>query len=239
MKYIYGPVPSRRLGLSLGLSLTPHKTCNLDCIYCQLGPTPALSAEIKEYVPVKEIFDELQTWIRNNPEQAKELKFVTFSGCGEPTLNAGIGGLIGMIKRSTAVPVCVITNATTLSSPEVRKALLAADVVVPSLDAADTATFEKINRPHGSLKLDAIVDGIAAFRKEYRGKIWLEIMIVKGVNDDLAHARKLLEIVERLSPDRIQLNSPVRSTAEKDVRPADPKRLEKIKELLGDKAEIV
>lgn len=239
MKYIYGPVPSRRLGLSLGLSLTPHKTCNLDCIYCQLGPTASLSVEIKEYVPVKDIFEELQAWFRNNPEQAKELKFVTFSGCGEPTLNAGIGELIVLIKKAFSVPVCVITNATTLSSPEVRKALLAADVVVPSLDAADTATFEKVNRPHASVRLEAIIDGIAAFRKEYRGRIWLEVMIVKGVNDDLAHAHRLKEIVERLAPDRIQLNSPVRSTAEKDVRAADPKRLEKIKELFGDKAEIV
>jgi wyosine [tRNA(Phe)-imidazoG37] synthetase (radical SAM superfamily) len=239
MKYIYGPVHSRRLGLSLGLSLTPHKTCNFDCVYCQLGPTDTLSYQIKEYIPVSEIFDELQLWGKANPEQLKELKFITFSGCGEPTLNAGIGRLIGLIKQSFTVPVCVITNASEVSSPEARKQLLGAELIVPSLDAVDAGMFAAVNRPHASVKLTDIIEGLVSLRREFRGKIWLEIMVVKGINDSLAHARELKDVVDRINPDRIQLNSPVRSTAEKDILPADEKRLQKIKEILGDKAEIV
>ncbi len=239
MKYIYGPIKSRRLGLSLGLSLSPDKICNLDCIYCQWGSVGKTVAERKEYASPAEIISELKSWIQNNPQEFKELKFVTLSGLGEPTLNTCIGELIDQVKAITRASIAVITNSTLLGDPLVRKGLLKADLIVPSLDAADPRIFKQIDRPDAGIKLNEIIDGLVALRKEFRGKIWLEIMLVAGVNDDLRHIEELKKIIQRVNPDKIQLNSPVRSTAEKNVLPVDQAKLEKIKEILGDKAEIV
>jgi len=239
MKYIYGPVHSRRLGLSLGLSLTPHKTCNFDCVYCQLGSTSALQTERKEYVPVKQVYDELREWLTANACISKQLAYITISGCGEPTLNTGIGPLITMIKTTVPIQVAVITNASTFVSADVRNAVSGADLIVPSLDAADAATFSAINKPHGSISLDNIVEGLVSLRNEYKGAFWLEIMVVKGINDSLEQARLLKAQIDRIRPDKVQINSPVRSTAEKNVLAADPERLQEIKQIFGEKAEIV
>lgn len=239
MKYIYGPVNSRRLGLSLGLSLTPHKTCNLDCIYCQLGKTKEPTSLIREYVKIEDILDELKSWIQENPAEAKQLRFITISGSGEPTLNIKIGGLINRIREISNYSIAVITNATLLSSPEVRSSLLGADLIVPSLDAVSQEIFVKVNRPHKDVKIDEIINGLVALRKEFSGKIWLEVMLVKGVNDDLRQINKLKETAEKIKPDKIQLNSPVRTTAENNVLPVDKKKLLKIKEILGQTCEIV
>lgn len=239
MKYIYGPVNSRRLGLSLGLSLTPHKTCNLDCIYCQLGKTKEPTSLIREYVRIEDILDELKSWIQENPAEAKQLRFITISGSGEPTLNIKIGELIAQIRKLANYSIAVITNATLMSSPEVRSSLLGADLIVPSLDAVSQEIFVKVNRPHKDVKIDEIINGLVALRKEFSGKIWLEVMLVKGVNDDLRQINKLKEITEKINPDKIQLNSPVRTTAEKNVLPVDKKKLLKIKEILGETCEIV
>jgi len=239
MKYIYGPIKSRRLGLSLGLSLTANKICNLDCIYCQWGSVGRTVAERKEYASPAEIISELKTWIQNNPKEFKELKYVTLSGLGEPTLNTCIGELICQVKAITGASIAVITNSTLLGDPLVRKGILGADLIVPSLDAVDPEIFKQIDRPDSRVKLNEIIAGLAALRKEFRGKIWLEIMLVAGVNDDFGHIEALKEAVQRINPDKIQLNSPVRSTAEKNVFPVDRAKLEKIKEILGDKAEIV
>jgi wyosine [tRNA(Phe)-imidazoG37] synthetase (radical SAM superfamily) len=240
MKYIYGPVHSRRLGLSLGLSLTPHKVCDFDCVYCQLGKTDQRSLERKEYFKIDDILSEVYSWLNNNPEQAKELGFITISGSGEPTLNSGIGMLIESIKKiMSAVPLAVITNSSLLGDPLVRQQILGADLIVPSLDAVTEEAFQKIDRPCSGIKLDEIIEGLVSLRKEFKGNIWLEVMLVKGVNDNLAHTRRLKEVIERINPDKIQLNSPVRFTAEEGVEAVDAKHLEKIKELLGDKAEVI
>lgn len=239
MKYIYGPVKSRRLGLSLGLSLTPHKTCNLDCLYCQLGKTEEPALERKEYVRIEDILTELKSWIQENPDEAKHLQFITISGSGEPTLNSKIGELIKEIRKISASSVAVITNATLLGDSAVRQALLGADLIVPSLDTVSPEIFKKINRPHKGLNLEDISNGLISLRKEFRGKIWLEVMLVKGVNDDLGQIRKLREITERINPDKIQLNSPVRTTAEENIFPLKKKKLEKIKEILGERAEVI
>lgn len=239
MKYIYGPVNSRRLGLSLGLSLTPHKTCNLDCLYCQLGKTKEQASLRKEYVRIEDILDELKSWIQENPAEAKQLRFITISGSGEPTLNIKIGELIAQIRKLANYSIAVITNATLLSSPEVRSSLLGADLIVPSLDAVSQEIFAKVNRPHKDVKIDEIINGLVALRKEFSGKIWLEVMLVKGVNDDLRQINKLKEIAEKIKPDKIQLNSPVRTTAENNVLPVDKKKLLKIQGILGETCEIV
>jgi wyosine [tRNA(Phe)-imidazoG37] synthetase (radical SAM superfamily) len=239
MRYIYGPVHSRRLGLSLGLSLTPHKVCDFDCVYCQLGKTLQKSLERKEYLKIEDILAETHSWINNNPEAAKGLGFITISGAGEPTLNSGIGLLIESLKKTVKVPVAVITNSSLLWDPAVRGQILGANLIVPSLDAVTEEAFQKIDRPCPEIKLEEIIEGLVSLRKEFKGQIWLEVMLVKGLNDNLAHTRRLQEVIERINPDKIQLNSPVRFTAEEGVESLDAKHLEKIKELLGDKCEII
>ncbi|MFH0826807.1 MAG: radical SAM protein [Candidatus Omnitrophota bacterium] len=239
MKYIYGPVKSRRLGLSLGISLTPHKVCNFDCIYCQLGKTGEPVGMRKEYVKAADILLELREWLQHNTQEARQLNYVTLSGSGEPTLNTGIGEFIAEVKKITAVPVAVITNASLLNQREVRQALLDVDLIVPSLDAVSPEIFQRINRPVPEVQMDEVVAGLVCLRKEFRGKIWLEVMVVRGVNDDLEHIRKLKDIVEKINPDKIQINSPVRKTSEPGVLAADKRKLNKIKEILGDRCEIL
>ncbi len=239
MKYIYGPVKSRRLGLSLGISLTPYKICNFDCIYCQLGVTKVKTSEKKEYLKPEEIIDELKSWLVNNTVEAGSLSYITLSGAGEPTLNIKIREVIQEIKKITSVPIAVITNACFLNDAALREALLGADLLVPSLDAVTREIFAQINRAEPNINIEDIINGLINLRKEFRGKIWLEVMLVRGINDDLRQIKKMKEVIDRINPDKIQLNSPVRTTAERDVFPVDKNKLKKIKEILGDKCEIV
>jgi len=237
--YVYGPIKSRRLGLSLGLSLSADKICDLDCIYCQWGSVGSTVFERKEYVKSEDIITELKSWIQNNPKEFKELKFVTLSGLGEPTLNTCIGELIDQARALTGVNIAIITNSTLLGDPLVRKQVLKADLIVPSLDTVDPEIFKKIDRPNPHIKLNEIIDGLIALRKEFSGKIWLEIMLISGVNDDLQHIEKLKKVIQHINPDKIQLNSPVRKPAEKNVFPVEREKLQKIKKILGEKAEII
>jgi len=238
MQYLYGPVKSRRLGVSLGISLTPYKTCDFDCIYCQLGKTTNLTAERKEYIEVNRIIGEFKTWLENNNEAAQGLGYITLSGSGEPTLNSGFGELISEIKKIAPLKVAVLTNASLLSDPDIRRQLWQADLIVPSLDAVTQELFVKVDRPLAGIKIEDVINGLVALRKEFRGKIWLEVMLIKGINDDIRHIRKLKEVIERINPDKIQLNSPVRTTADAGVLPVAKTKLRKIKEILGEKVEV-
>ncbi len=239
MKYIYGPVKSRRLGLSLGVTLTPCKVCSFDCIYCQLGNTTQKVNETKEYVKAEEVIRELTVWLQNNIETVKDLNYISFSGSGEPALNSKLGYLIIEIKKITSVPIAVITNSSMLVYPQVRQAIAHADLIIPSLDAVNPEVFIKINRPHDSFKLEEIIQGLISLRKEFQGQLWLEVMLVHGVNDDLRHIKKLAEVIENINPQKIQLNSPVRSTAEAQVSAVEKSKLEKIKEILGQRCQII
>ena len=239
MKYIYGPVKSRRLGLSLGISLTPYKICSFNCVYCQLGRTIAVTCERKEYVPVQAIVEELRAWLENNSEAAGSLNFITLSGSGEPTLNLKIGELIKEVKKISNSKVAVITNASLLQDASVREEIRGADLIVPSLDAATAEVFKRVDNPHPDIRIEDVIGGLVNLRKEFRGQIWLEVMLVKGVNDDLRQVKKLKEAIGRINPDKIQLNSPVRSTAEENIFPVNKSKLKKIKEILGDKCEII
>jgi wyosine [tRNA(Phe)-imidazoG37] synthetase (radical SAM superfamily) len=234
-RFIYGPVPSRRLGFSLGVDVLPLKTCSMNCIYCQLGHTPRTTARRKEYLPEAEILAQ----VRRTLQSGQRIDAITFSGSGEPSLHSGIGRMIRAIKKMTDVPVVVLTNSSCLTSARARRDLAAADIVVPSLDAATPAVFRRISRPHSSLSVERIISGLAAFRREFRGKIWLEIMLVKGVNDGNAHLGKLKEAIARIDPDRVQLNTVVRPPAETFARPLSLGELRKIREFLGKKAEII
>ncbi|MCM8795479.1 MAG: radical SAM protein [Candidatus Omnitrophica bacterium] len=239
MKYIYGPVKSRRLGLSLGMTLTPYKVCSFDCIYCQLGKTTEKTIQRKVYIKIEEIIEELKLWLANNVEVAKNLNYITLSGSGEPTLNIGIGELLLEIKRISSLPVAVITNSSLLVEATVREALLLADLILPSLDAVNQKIFERIDRPLEGINLEEIIEGLVKLRKEFRGKLWLEVMLVKGINDDLRQIKKLKAVIEKINPDKIQLNSPVRTTSEPNILAVTKAKLEKIKEILGDKCEVI
>lgn len=233
--HIYGPVPSRRLGYSLGVDILPFKTCSLDCIYCQLGTTERKKVQRNKYFDVDAILGQ----IKNLIVSGQRIDYITFSGSGEPTLNVFIGILIRKIKKTTQIPVAVLTNSTFLSQKIVRNALSDADLVVPSLDAATQEIFDRINRPHSSLKIRQIIEGLKIFRQEFSGKIWLEILLVKGVNDSPAHIKKLKKAISEINPDKIQLNTVVRPPAEKAALPLSPQELEKIREFFGKKAEVV
>jgi wyosine [tRNA(Phe)-imidazoG37] synthetase (radical SAM superfamily) len=239
MKYIYGPVNSRRLGFSLGLSLTPHKVCNFDCVYCQLGRTNNKVFQRKAYVKSEDILGELKLWLQNNLQAAKTLNYITIAGSGEPTLNIEIGLIIAGIKKLTNIPVAIITNASLFNDKNVRQELLNADLIVPSLDAAIPKIFMQVNRPAQGIKIEDIIAGLIAFRKEFPGKIWLEVMLVRGINDNLEEIKKLKEIVDKIRPDKIQLNSPVRATAEPNMLPVDNKKLNEIKEILNSNCEVI
>jgi wyosine [tRNA(Phe)-imidazoG37] synthetase (radical SAM superfamily) len=235
MNYIFGPVPSRRLGLSLGIDIIPFKTCTLSCVYCQLGDTPATTLERREYVPAADVLAELSAFLASNPR----IDWITFSGSGEPTLHSGIGAIIRGIKAMTAVPVCVITNGTLLSDPAVRRDLLEADAVMPSLDAAREETFRRVCRAHPDLMVSDIICGLAAFREEYRGKLWLEILLVAGLNDSPKELSALRGAVRIINPDAVQLNTVVRPPADKTAKPLTPEWMEEIRKFFGDKAEVI
>jgi wyosine [tRNA(Phe)-imidazoG37] synthetase (radical SAM superfamily) len=179
-KHLFGPVPSRRLGVSLGVDLIPLKTCSLDCVYCECGKTTRLTVERKEYIPVDRVIAELEVYLRNNPP----LDFITFAGSGEPTLNSGLGNVISYLKQNfRQYRTCLLTNGTLFTDPEVRAEAAAVDLIIPSLDAATEDTFNRLNRPEISLDCTAIINGLEQLRSEYKGEIILEIFIVPGLND--------------------------------------------------------
>ncbi len=235
-KYVFGPVPSRRLGRSLGVDLVPYKTCTFDCIYCDLGRTTHRTISRKPYVPAHELERELKIYLSTSD---KKPDFITLSGSGEPTLNSNIEEIIRKIKEITSIPVAVLTNGSLLSLDEVQRALSQADVILPSLDAVTPILFEHINRPHPSLEIEEIIRGLIQFRKRSRGQIWLEILFCRGLNDDKSEIEKLKDAIERIQPDRVQLNTPVRPPAEEFAFPLTPNQLEEIRKKLGYKAEII
>ena len=235
MRYVFGPVPSRRLGFSLGVDLTGTKRCSLDCIYCQLGPTRHETVARRPYVSITEIITELKRTLRGN----QRIDFITLSGSGEPTLNSKIGPLIKAIRRTTAIPVAVLTNSTLLAQPRVAQALLAADVVAPSLDAATQAVFRKINRPHKSLKIAQIIKALVEFRRQFTGQLWLEILFVKGVNDSAAEVSHLVRQVKRIKPDKVHLNTVVRPPADVAAKPVSRAFLYRIAKKFCPPAECI
>lgn len=236
MRYLYGPLRSRRLGLSLGITLTPYKICSFDCIYCQLGKTTKLTAKRKEYIKISEIIRELKQYLKSSP---KKIDYITFSGFGEPTLNIKFGRLIIEIKKITTIPICVITNSSTISNKNIRRQLKYVDLIVPSLDAIDKETFTRIDKPVAGINIKRIIDGLIALRHEFKGKIWLEVMLVKGLNDSLGYARQIKKIIDKIRPDAIQLNSPIRKPKDSIAKLVPLSRLKQIQKILGKNCEII
>ena len=236
MKYIFGPVPSRRLGMSLGVDIVPRKTCTFDCVYCQLGITPSKSVQRQSYVPKDEILDELQAALHN---EAGRIDFITFSGSGEPTLNSQIGEIIHQIKTFTRIPVAVITNGSLLYREDVRQDLSEADLVMPSLDAIGDHAFAEINRPHEDLSTERIVEGLQKFVLEFKGKIWLEIFLVKGVNDDPEELEQLARLAQDLKVDKIHLNTVARPPAEDSAIAITAEEMRHILTMFDSRAEAI
>jgi wyosine [tRNA(Phe)-imidazoG37] synthetase (radical SAM superfamily) len=237
MNYVFGPVPSRRLGSSLGIDTIPLKTCNWNCVYCQLGRTVPLTNARKEYIPSDAIIDEVHTALESHGPG--DIDWVTFVGSGEPTLHSGIGRLIRRVKAMTELPVAVITNGSLLYLPEVRNELSAADAVLPTLDAGKAALYRRINRPHPDTTFDRLVDGLQAFRGEYSGKLWVEVMLVRDLNDSLEDLRDIAAVMQRVSPDEVHINLPTRPPVEPWVRPADNEGVLRARAILGDVATVV
>jgi wyosine [tRNA(Phe)-imidazoG37] synthetase (radical SAM superfamily) len=223
--------------MSLGIDLVPHKICSLNCVYCECGATTKLTHDRKEYVPVKEIYEELHDFFRHNPDP----DYLTFSGAGEPTLHSHIGEVIDFLKDlRPSVPVAVLTNGTLFADPELRKELMHADLVLPSLDAATDAALQKINRPRRQLKAAAYIDGLVGFSREFQGDIWLEIFLLPGYNDDRENLEALKKAVKRIKPRRIQLNTLDRPGTLEGLHPVPMEQLEEISAFFGmDGVEII
>jgi len=224
-KYLFGPVPSRRLGLSLGVDLVPFKTCSYNCIYCECGGTTALTKIRKEYVAVEEVISELKAFFRERPL----LDTVTFSGSGEPTLHSGIGKIIAFLKKEyPEYKTALLTNGCFLGDRSVREELYGLDLFLPSLDAGSEEVFRRINRSHEAFTLHDLVEGLVLFRKEYKGTIWLEVFIVPGMNDNEEELKHIREAVTRIDPDKVQLNTLDRPGTEYTVRSLSRESMEQI-----------
>jgi wyosine [tRNA(Phe)-imidazoG37] synthetase (radical SAM superfamily) len=230
---IFGPVPSRRLGRSLGVDLVPFKTCPYDCIYCQLGRTTCKTIERREWVPLDSVLKQLRSRLDTEPD------VITLSGSGEPTLYAPLAALIAGIKQMTAIPVVVLTNGALLYQSEVQQALLQADIVMPSWDAGRADSYQYINRPHESLTYESLVEGLIQFRHVYQGQYWLEVMLLAGVTTTQKQIEAMGEIIRFIDPDRIQVNTVTRPPAEGFAQRVEPTQLKVLAAQLHPEAEVI
>ncbi|MBW1759301.1 MAG: radical SAM protein [Deltaproteobacteria bacterium] len=234
-RYLFGPVPSRRFGRSLGVDLTPFKTCTLDCVFCQLGRTLKKTITRKEYVPTEAVLAELEDWMKTDGEA----DFITLSGSGEPTLHSRFGEVLEFIRANTTIPAVLLTNGTLLHLPEVRDAAAHAQVVKVSLSAWNQISYGWVNRPHPQLQFDQLVEGQKAFRAQFKGKLWMEVFLIGGMNSMPADVQKIAAIAKQINPDRIQLNTSVRPPAEEFATALSKERMTALTHLFDPEAEII
>jgi wyosine [tRNA(Phe)-imidazoG37] synthetase (radical SAM superfamily) len=237
MRVVFGPVPSKRLGQSLGIDPIPLKTCNWNCVYCQLGRSVPLSNQRREFFPRQAVLEEIAQALHANP--AGKIDWVTFVGSGETTLYSGLGWMIRQTKQLTSLPVAVITNGSLLYLPDVRRDLLAADAVLPTLDAGNASLYRRINRPWPRLTFERLISGLTAFRREYSGRLWLEVMLVEGLNDSPQALAELASVIKPIHPEQVQINLPTRPPAESWVQLASRQSVSQAQEILGEAARIL
>ncbi len=245
MRWIFGPVPSRRFGRSLGIDLFRRKTCSFDCVYCEVGPTPETTATTSDggdasapvFAPVDEVLDELRAYLAEHHDDLPD--FITFAGSGEPTLHKGIGRIIAGIEAMTTVPIVLLTNASLLHRPAVLQRVLGVDYLVPSLDAGCEATFRRVNRPTSSLTFDQLTRGLLDARAAFHGHYLLEVLLVQGVNTSDEELALLKSWVDRIQPDGVQVNTVFRPPAEQDAKPATQERIDRFVEMVGPLAKPV
>ncbi len=235
--HIFGPVPSRRLGRSLGIDVVPFKYCSFDCIYCQLGKTTCLTTKRQNFVDPENIIKEVETKL--NDDNSIKPDVLTISGSGEPTLCLGLDKIINGLKKISDIPIVVLTNSSLLWQDEVQQEIINADIVIPSLDAGEEKIFKHINRPSSTLDFNKIIEGLISFRKIFQQKIWLEVFLISGVNAIHADVKRISDWVNLIKPDKVQLNTVSRPPAEDFTIPASQKVLEKLKGLFDVEAEII
>jgi wyosine [tRNA(Phe)-imidazoG37] synthetase (radical SAM superfamily) len=235
IRNVFGPVPSRRLGRSLGVDLVPTKACSYDCIYCQLGRTTFKTVERREYVPMTDILMEVEERLA----AGVSADYITLSGSGEPTLHSDCGDILRTIKTLTDIPVAVLTNSSLLGDPQVRDELMAADLIIPSLDAGDAAMFSQVNRPHPAVDFAVMADGLAAFSHAFPGRLWLEIFLLDGLTAVEEEARKIAFHAARVRADKVQINTVSRPPAEEWAKAPTRQRLTELASLFGPRAEVV
>ena len=234
-KYLFGPVPSHRFGRSLGVDLTPYKTCSLDCVFCQLGTTTKKTVHRQEFVPTDSVLAELAEWLKSDGQA----DYITLSGSGEPTLHSRFGKVLEFIRLKTTIPAVLLTNGTTLQSRQVREAAACANVVKVSLSAWDQASYGWVNRPHKQLQFDQLVKGQRDFRAQFKGQLWMEIFLAAGMNSMPADVSKIADHAKEIGPDRIQLNTAVRPPAEDFATALSEELMQTLPPLFDPKAEII
>ncbi len=234
MPCVFGPVPSRRLGLSLGVDLIPPKTCTYDCLYCQVGRTTELSVEPQAYVSVTQVAAEIKKKLITTVPDV-----ITLAGSGEPTLHSKIHRVIDAIKEITAIDVVLLTNGSILFKNDVRSRVMGADIIMPTLTSAIAATFNRIHRPHPALCLDKVMEGLKKLRNDYEKKLYLEVVLLAGINDTEKELKALKKAINEISPDKIHLNTVVRPPSDFSAESLDMKKLREILTFFGKKAEIV
>jgi wyosine [tRNA(Phe)-imidazoG37] synthetase (radical SAM superfamily) len=234
-RLVYGPVPSRRLGLSLGVDLVPFKACPYDCLYCQLGPTRRLTLQRETFFPVSSLVQAVREALERGPAP----DVITLAGSGEPSLYKPLDELVASLKRISKTPVALLTNGALFGDPALRREAALCDLVLPSLDAGDEDFFRYVNRPHASLTLEKVTAGLEAFRREYGGPIWLEVMVVAGLTDRPSRMELIAEQVRRICPDRLHLNTPVRPSPLGPSAVVPAERLQKWCALFTPKAEVI
>ncbi len=234
MAYVFGPVPSRRLGLSLGVDLIPPKTCTFDCLYCQVGRTTDKTVTRRPFVPADQVIEEVRRKLKVCTPDA-----ITLAGSGEPTLHSEIDRIIEAIQEFSDTRVVVLTNGSLFSQEPVRQAVLKADLIMPTLTSAHEAAFNRIHRPHEAIHHQEVVEGLVALRREYAGQIFLETVFLAGINDTEKEVEDLRDVILKIQPERIQLNTVVRPPADPQAKSLDRKRLEAIKLYMGADAQIV
>jgi len=234
-RYVFGPTPSRRFGRSLGIDLTPPKTCSFDCVFCQLGRTTHLTVERREYVPTQAVIEEIRAWF----EHPLPIDVATLAGTGEPTLHSKFGEVLRALRKYGARRTLLLSNGSLFHDPDVRRAAAEADTVKVSLSAWDDASLQRINRPHSALRFRRIMEGLEQFRSEYPGELHLEVFLVPGINTAPEQVRRIAEYAARIRPDRIELNTAVRPPAEPDVRAVSREEMEAIALMFEPKAEVI
>ena len=237
MEHVFGPVPSRRLGRSLGVDPIPLKTCNWNCVYCQLGRTAPLTGQRAVYAPAEKIVAEVETALRHIPSGG--LDWVTFVGSGEPALHENLGWMIRRVKAMTDTPVAVITNGSLLYRPDVREEISSADAVLPTLDGGTSELFRAINRPHPAFTFGSLISGLTSFRREYRGKLLIEVMLVRDLNDHQEALEDIASILSEIQPDEVHISLPLRPPAEPWAQPATQEGLARATVILGAVARVL
>jgi len=226
-KHVYGPIYSRRLGVSLGVDMVPHKTCSLDCVYCECGATTLLTTERMEYIPAGDIIAEVDDYLGDSKNPVPD--YVTFGGSGEPTLHSGLGRIIGHLKeRFPSQKLALLTNSTLLNDDQLRRDILLCDLILPSLDAVTDEVFRKVNAPEPSINCEGIIRGLAALSSEYKGQLWLEVFISPGINDGDAEVALFKDVITGINPTRVQLNSLDRPGTDRALAAASGPSLEEI-----------